>query len=190
MVRACLPVVVAFCTGLAAGGAAAQKVRPLVPTGGMWQSIPYASESPDPGKESTRGIESKASSAILRQAEKSAKSTPAAGPKAKAPRHPVAAAAISEEPPPTTAAARTRELERRLDVLLPGTRLGESMNDPQNPSWRRPRPGRPSGENNTLSLPIDEKGQSGFVARGYNVQPDVQNPHGNTGATIGLRTKF
>ena len=184
MVRACLPALVAVGVGLAAGGTAAQQTRTLVPTGGMRQSIPYVSERAE------RGEESNASSSTLRQAEKSAKSTPASGPKAKAPRHPVAAAAPAEEAPRASAAARTKELERRLDVLLPGTRLGEPMADPENPAWRRPLPGRPSGEKNTLSLPIDEKGQSGFVARGYNVQPDVQNPHGNTGATFGLRTRF
>ena len=64
------------------------------------------------------------------------------------------------------------------------------MADPENPSWRRPRPGRPAGESNTFSLPLDEQGRSGFIARGYNVLPDVQNQHGNTGATFGLRTKF
>jgi hypothetical protein len=69
-------------------------------------------------------------------------------------------------------------------VLLPGTRLGEAMADPENPSWRRPRPGRPTSESNSLSLPFDDKGQSGFVARGYHAEPDVQNQRGNTGATF------
>jgi hypothetical protein len=183
MVRAYLPAVVVFCAGFAA--AAAPPSRPLVPTGGMWQSVPYtadAGERAEPPKTAAK-------------AEPNAKPRPekkaAAAPKPQhPPRHPVAAAAPSENAPPTTAAARTRELERRIDALSPGARLGEPLADPENPSWRRARPGRPAGEHNSLSVPFDEKGQAGFIARGYHAQPDVQNPNGNTGATFGLRTRF
>lgn len=170
---------------MAASAAAPQAAaRRLVPAGGMWQSIPH---QPQVALGSERP---KAGSAVSRRAEKAAKAAPAAGPKARPPRHPVAAASVSEEAPRMTAAARTRELSRRLEALSPGTKLGEPMADPENPAWRRPRPGRPGPEGNSLSLPLDEKGQAGFVARGYHVQPDAQNPQGNTGATFGLRTKF
>ncbi|MBL8661872.1 MAG: hypothetical protein JNM29_03560 [Candidatus Odyssella sp.] len=120
----------------------------------------------------------------------------APAPKPKAPqaapekRRPVAAAAAPAQPPQATAAARAKELERRLDLLLPGTKLGAAIEDRENPSWRRARAGVPSGENNGLSLPFDEAGKAGFLARGYHAQPDVQNPHGNTGATFGLRQRF
>jgi hypothetical protein len=89
-----------------------------------------------------------------------------------------------------TAAARARELARRLEALSPGTRLDEPMLDRENPAWRRPRPGRPGPDGNSFSLPFDESGQAGFVARGYREDPRWNNPHGNTGATFGLRTKF
>ena len=194
MGRACLPAVVAVCASLAlcAGAAAAPPARALVPTGGIWQSIPHKAEREAPGARAKADIAPApklvSANAKARIAAKAAKPAPA--PKARPQRHPVAAAAVSEPAPRTTAAARTKELERRLDVLSPGTKLGEAMSDPENPSWRRARPGRPAGERNSLSVPFDEKGQAGFVARGYHAQPDVQNPHGNTGATFGLRTRF
>ncbi|MFO0990044.1 MAG: hypothetical protein U1F37_22265 [Alphaproteobacteria bacterium] len=109
---------------------------------------------------------------------------------APAKRNPVAAAAPPAQAPRATAAARAKELERRLDILMPGTKLGETIEDRENPSWRRARPGRPAGESNGLSLPFDESGKSGFLARGYHAQPDPQNAHGSTGATFGLRTRF
>ncbi len=201
MGRACLRAVVVVAAGLAvaagAGPADAKRVRPLIPTGGMWQSIPYTSEAADRADSAT----SSTSSATPRAAgeavaAKVAKSAPAAGakgaalPKARAPRHPVAAAAPAEEAPRTSAAARAKELDRRIGVLMPGAKLGEPMPDRENPAWRRPRPGRSGAETNSLSLPLDETGKSGFVARGYHTQPDAQNPQGSTGATFGLRTKF
>ncbi|HEY7611110.1 MAG TPA: hypothetical protein VIF14_17920 [Alphaproteobacteria bacterium] len=166
-----------------------------MPTGGMWQSIPYTADAgergdaPKAGGKTGPSAERNTAAAVKAVTPKTA--TPkTATPKTHPARHPVAAAATSEKAPPVTAAARTRELERRLDALLPGTRLGEPMADPENPSWRRPRPDRAGAENNSLSLPLDEKGLAGLIARGYHVRPDVQNPAGNTGATIGLRTRF
>ena len=191
MGRAGLPAIVAVVAALGAGAAVAKPARPLLPPGGLWQSIPYTSET---GAASEAAETAIAPTFAPKPAPKPARS---AAPKSATPaqaarprRHPVAAAAVSEPPPPATAAARKKELERRLDVLMPGARLGATMNDPQNPSWRRARPGRPAGEPNTLSVPLDETGQSGFLARGYHAQPDVQNPHGNTGATFGVRTRF
>jgi hypothetical protein len=184
-----------MCAGLALaiGAADAKPARPLLPPGGLWQSIPYAPASGASEREPTDETEvaapqPPATAAKTPIATKTATRAPA--PKTHSRRHPVAAAAVSEPAPPATAAARTKELERRLDVLMPGARLGEAVNDPYNPAWRRARPGRAAGEHNTLSVPLDEKGQSGFVARGYHAQPDVQNPHGNTGATFGVRTRF
>lgn len=208
MGRACLHAVIAICAGLAFGAAPAnaKQARPLLPPGGIWQSIPYQSE---------RDAESASAKVEIANAEKrrradkpraakppghekartaakAAKPTPktiaqhAVHPK----RHPVAAAAVPEQAPRTTAAARTKELERRLDILMPGTKLGASIEDRDNPSWRQARPGRPAGERNSFSVPLDEQGQAGFLARGYHAQPDVQNPHGNTGATFGLRQRF
>ena len=193
MGRACLPAIVAVCASLVlcAGAAAANPARTLVPTGGIWQSIPLKADSGVPARSAQANAVpalKPASGANARTAAKTAKRAPA--PKARPPRHPVAAAAVSEPAPRTSAAARTKELERRLDVLMPGTKLGEAMADPENPSWRRARPGRPAGERNSFSVPLDDKGQSGFLARGYHALPDVQNPHGNTGATFGLRTRF
>jgi hypothetical protein len=160
----------------------------------MWQSIPYESEAGElrelPKPPNARPQGAAASSARLRFAHKMSKSAPAAGPSARPRRHPVAAATVSEQAPSVGPAARARELERRLDILAPGTKLGERMLDPDNPSWRRPRPGRINAESNSLSLPFDEKGASGFIAQGYHVQPDAQNPRGNTGATVGLRTRY
>jgi hypothetical protein len=197
MGRACFPAVVAACAALVAAGAVAKEAQPLLPTGGIWQSIPYSAETSEPSESTAVPIRppkpvattSAPTSGIKpRLATKAA--APATAPKPRAPRHPVAAAAVSEEAPHGTAAARTKELERRLDVLMPGTRLGEAMADRENPAWRRARPGRPTGEANSLSVPFDDKGQAGFIARGYHADPDVQNPNGNTGATFGLRTRF
>lgn len=195
MGRACLPAIVAVCAGLAfgAGAADATQARPLLPPpGGLWQSISYPAE---------RDAESKPASALGAAAKPKGKDQAriagagAAKPNPQPPRevrqrHPVAAAAVPERAPPATAAARARELARRLDVLMPGAKLGENLANPYNPSWRRARPGRPTGESNSLSLPFDDTGKAGFLARGYHVRPDVQNPHGNTGATFGLRQLF
>lgn len=199
----------AVCAGLAlgAGATAAKPARPLVPAGGVWQSIPHTPEAdgapsasdkpafrkaPKPAASAKpRRIVQDAKAAKAAKAARAAKAAKIAAPRKVQPqRHPVAAAAVAKPPPRDTAAARTKELERRLDVLMPGTKLGAVIEDPHNPSWRRARPGQPAGESNSLSLPFDEKGQAGFLARGYHAQPDVQNPHGNTGATFGLRTKF
>jgi hypothetical protein len=179
---------------LIAGTAAAAPKRPLLPAGGIFQSIPYE-ESLDGAKGSSSTSQKTATAETPRPVQKAAK--PAAKPapkpvaaKPKPARQPVPAAAVSAPAPSTSAAAKTKELERRIEALSPGTRLGAAMADPENPSWRRARPGRPAGESNSLSVPFDDKGQSGFIARGYHQQPDVQAPNGNTGATFGVRTKF
>jgi len=190
MGRACLLAVVALGAALAAGASAtdAKQARRLEPSGGIWQSIPYKADSgpsESVAQPAAARLITAAGSTKLRPA---AKAAPL--PHAKPSRHPVAAAAVAEAPPPTSAAARTKELERRLDVLMPGARLGEPMADPENPAWRRAHPGRPAADAQTLSVPFDEKGQSGFIARGYHVEPDAQNTKGHTGATFGLRTRF
>jgi hypothetical protein len=203
MGRACLPAVVAIAAALIAGAAAAQQARPLLPKGGMWQSIPYKAEveesvdgpkGPAPASKitasATTSEKTTTATAKPRPAPKPAKIATATPPNAKPQRKPVPAAAISEPPPRAGAAAAARELERRIGILSPGAKLNEPMADPDNPSWRRARPGRPAGEANSLSVPFDEKGQAGFVARGYHQQPDVQAPNGNTGATFGVRTRF
>lgn len=208
MGRACLHAIVAICAGLAFGAASvsAKPTRPLLPPGGIWQSIPY---QPEHDAESTSAKVEIASAEKRRRLDKPRAAKPQGNEKARAAvkaakaspkaiaqraaqpkRHPVAAAAVPEQAPRTTAAARTKELERRLDILMPGTKLGASIEDRDNPSWRQARPGRPAGERNSLSVPLDEQGQAGFLARGYHAQPDVQNPHGNTGATFGLRQRF
>ena len=208
MGRACLHAIVAICAGLAFGAApaSAKQARPLLPPGGIWQSIPYQAER---DAESTSAKIDAANAEKLRRPHKPRAAKPQSSEKARAAakvakpspkaiaqraappkRHPVAAAAVPEQAPRATAAARTKELERRLGILMPGTKLGASIEDRDNPSWRQARPGRPAGERNSLSVPLDEKGQAGFLARGYHAQPDVQNPHGNTGATFGLRQKF
>jgi hypothetical protein len=209
MGRACIPAIVALCAGLAFGAvpASARQAPPLLPTGGTWQSIPYQAEGDaeirpakteiaDAGKrqrpDRPRAAATPHGKEKARVTAKAAKPSPKAGAQraAQPKRHPVAAAAVPEQAPRATAAARTKELERRLDVLMPGTKLGTAIEDKDNPSWRRARPGRPAGESNSLSLPFDDKGHAGFLARGYHARPDVQNPHGNTGATFGLRQKF
>jgi hypothetical protein len=196
MGRACIPAIVALCAGLASGTApASANQAPLLPTGGIWQSIPYQPESDAesrPAKIEIADAAKPRGKEKPRAAIKAAKPSPKTGVQrtAQPKRHPVAAAAVPEQAPSATAAARTKELERRLDILMPGTKLGAAIEDRDNPSWRRARPGRPTGESNSLSLPFDDKGQAGFLARGYHARPDVQNPHGNTGATFGLRQKF
>jgi hypothetical protein len=176
---------------LSAGAAVAKPPRPLLPPGGPWQSIPHTSASGAASETDETAIAPTfAPKPVIKPASSAAPRAAKPARAARAQRHPVAAAAVSQPSPPATAAARTKELERRLDVLMPGTKLGAAMSDPENPSWRRARPGRPGSEHNTLSVPLDERGQSGFLARGYHAQPDVQNPHGNTGATFGVRTRF
>jgi hypothetical protein len=186
------PVLVVACAALAAGGAEAKETQPLLPTGGIWQSIPYSaepSEPSDPTAVPTLPPKPVATTSAKPRLATNAVAL-ATAPKLRAQRHPVAAAAVSEEAPLGTAAARTEELGRRLDVLMPGAKLNETIADRENPAWRRARPGRPSGEPNSLSVPFDEKGQASFIARGYHADPDVQNPNGNTGATFGVRTRF
>lgn len=203
MGRAGIHALVAVLASVIAGAAiaAAEPARPpkraLLPPGGIWQSIPYQAESEPSESTPVESLSPPmiAASAKPRVAEASRADDKPMGAKAPAPkarpaRHPVAAADTAEQAPRSSAAARTKELERRLDVLMPGAKLNETMYDPDNPAWRRARPGRPGGEHNTFSVPFDDKGQSGFVARGYHALPDVQNPHGNTGATFGLRTRF
>jgi hypothetical protein len=190
MGRAYYPVIVAICASAIAGGAAAAQQRPLLPPGGMWQSIPYEDSLDGPKAPSTTTSQKAEKIGPSLKAVKPAATKPVAVVKPKQPRQPVPAAAVSEPAPNSSAAARTKELERRIGILSPGTKLGEAMADPENPAWRRPRPGRPAGEANSLSVPFDERGQSGFIARGYHQQPDVQVPKGNTGATFGVRTRF
>jgi hypothetical protein len=196
---ACLSAVLAVCAGLAIGtvAAKAKEARPLLPTGGVWQSVPYQAvrgAEADPAKRELAAAERARAAAKPQRKEKSRIAANAAKPKtlraAPPKRRPIAAAAVPEQAPRVTAAARAKELERRLDILMPGTKLGAAIENRDSPPWRRARPGRPAGESNSLSLPFDETGQADFLARGYHAQPDVQNPHGNTGATFGLRTKF
>lgn len=207
MGRACLPAVVAVAAALVAGAALAQQARPLLPKGGMWQSIPYKAEieesvdgpkgpaaapkaSATTSQKTAPTQKTKIVAAKPRPAPKPAKVAAAAPPKAKPQRHPVPAAAVSEPPPRASAAASAKELERRIGILSPGAKLNEPMADPENPSWRRARPGRPAADGQSLTLPFDDKGQAGFHARGYHAEPDVQNSKGNTGATFGVRTRF
>ena len=195
MGRACLSAIIAICAGLALGAAPAnaKPARLLLPPGGVWQSIPYHAESNAESRPAKAVARAKKAQAAIKPRGNDKARAKAAAPKARREarqRHPVAAAAVPERAPRTTAAARAKELERRLDVLMPGTKLGANIDDPYNPAWRRGRLGRPAGESNSLSLPFDDKGQAGFLARGYHARPDVQNPHGNTGATFGLRQRF
>ncbi len=172
MVRARLAAVFAVCAGLGFGTSAAVADEAMMPPGGLWQSIPYESERTPVRTEIASLPQSKLA------------------PKMRPRRHPVPAAAVPERAPRASAAARAKELDRRLGVLMPGTKLGANIANPYAPAWRRAHPGRPAGEDNSLSLPFDDSGRAGFLARGYHAQPDVQNPHGNTGATFGLRQRF
>jgi hypothetical protein len=199
MGRACLPAVVAIVAALVTSAAVAQQVRPLLPKGGMWQSIPYEAEESVDGPKGPAAAPKTTASATTSQkittvtakpTAKPAKVATATPPNAKPQRKPVPAAAISEPPPRASAAASAKELERRIGILSPGAKLNEPMADRDNPSWRRARPGRPAADGQSLTLPFDDKGQAGFHARGYHAEPDVQNTKGNTGATFGLRTRF
>ena len=199
MGRACIQAVFLICAGLAsvAGAASATETRPPVPVGKTWQPVPHRAErnaEAKPAKPVSAAAEKRRGAARAQGKDKPRLAAKAAKQKAphaaSAKRHPVAAAAVPEQPPRTTAAGRAKELERRLDILMPGTKLGAAIEDRENPSWRRARPGHPAGESNALSVPLDDAGKAGFLARGYHAQPDVQNPHGNTGATFGLRTRF
>ncbi|MCW5772040.1 MAG: hypothetical protein KIT16_10430 [Rhodospirillaceae bacterium] len=194
-----------------AGSAAAQQAQrvALLPAGGMWQGVPYAATrerapAAKPAsiplrREEKRAAPKKAPPIAHRdKVERAAKAAPAAGPKARPPRHAVAAAA----PPPTAPASRTAgpgpmgpaarasELSRRIGILAPGAKLGEPIFDPDNPPWRRTPADRVGPDGRALALPLDDTGRSGIVARGYREEPSWSNPHGNTGATFGLRTKF
>jgi hypothetical protein len=144
----------------------------------MWQSIPYGEER----KESAEPLKPAAST----------KRAPTSVVRAAAPpkraRRPVAASTPAE--PPRTSAAQTRELQRRIEALAPGTKLGRPIVDPQNPHWRRPRPGSTGPDGRDLAMPFDDSGRSGFVARGYHTDPNWENPRGTLGATFGLRAKF
>lgn len=193
MGRACLSAAILISAGLAfgAGTADANEARPPQQAVGVG---PSAARDTATKSEKLAGAAAERRRTVVKPKSKDKARAAAPAPKARQPapekRRPVAAAAAPAQPPQATAAARAKELERRLDLLLPGTKLGAAIEDRENPSWRRARAGVPSGENNGLSLPFDEAGKAGFLARGYHAQPDVQNPHGNTGATFGLRQRF
>jgi hypothetical protein len=87
-------------------------------------------------------------------------------------------------------AARARELSRRIAILAPGMTLGHPVFDPENPPWRHKDLGRAGPDGRAFSMPFDDSGRAGFVARGYREEPSWDNPNGNTGATFGVRTKF
>jgi hypothetical protein len=164
--------------GAGAAGAAAQQARTLAPTGGMWQSLPPAAAKRDkPQAAKQAGVERKP-----RRAAKAAAAKPA--------RKPVAAAAVAKDPPRITAAGNARELSRRIEILAPGMKLGQSIHDPENPRWRRPNAGRAGPDGRDFSVPFDDSGRAGIIARGHHEDPSWHNPHGNLGATFGLRTKF
>lgn len=199
MGRACLQAIFLACAGLASAGgvAAAAEARPPLPAGAASRSVPYRADlyaEATPAKPVGATAEKRRAAARPQSKEKPRLAAKAAKQKAahaaSAKRHPVAAAAVPEQPPRATAAGRAKELERRLDILMPGTKLGAAIEDRENPSWRRARRGDPAGEHNALAVPLDDAGKAGLLARGYHAQPDVQNPHGNTGATFGLRTRF
>jgi len=175
--------------------ATAQQSRGLIPDGGTWQSIRYTGEQ----RERANLLEpSTPALAVLPNIKRMADLAPKAAPPtiaapkkmARTPRNPVAAAMPTEEPAHLGAAAKTRELSRRLEALLPGTKLDQPIADPDNPSWRRAQPGRPGPEGNALAFPFDDSGRAGLVARGYHQDPTWENPRGNIGATFGLRTRF
>jgi hypothetical protein len=174
-VRFCFLLVGASALAAAASDARAQS-RGLVPMGGMWQSIPYTDEPKDGATRAEPAMPAPAKATRI-----------AAAPKAA--RRPVAAS-TPEEPPRASAAAKTLELARRIDALSPGTKLDQPIHDPQNPPWRRARPGAAGPDGRELSLPFDDTGRAGFVARGYHQDPNWENPRGNVGATFGLRTRF
>jgi len=191
--------------GASALGAAAQQSRSLTPRGGMWQSLPYTDEQREranglepsppaivapPKIKRVAALEPKA--ALLKSAAPKSAAPKAAAPKTapKTPRNPVAAATPPEAPARPSAAGKTRELSRRLEALVPGSRLDQPIADPENPNWRRAHAGSPGAETRTFAVPFDDSGRSGFVARGYHQNPTWENPRGNIGATFGLRTKF
>ena len=161
----------------AAPAAAQQSSRAHAPAGGMWQSIPYIADATQPSER----VEPTTP-------ERAARVAPNSGPKVERPqRKPVAAAAPE---PHMGEAAKSRELSRRIEILSPGTKLGEPMADPENPAWRRRRADRAGPDGRDFAVPLDENGQSGLIARGHREDPAWNNPNGNIGATFGLRTRF
>jgi len=177
MARVRLSVAIALCAGFAAP-VAAEPVNILSPSEGAWE---FLASVPD------RTPEPRADNATL---ELSAKNAPLLAPAARPrpQRRPAAAAAMAAVAPQTRGFASMTEFERRLDALMPGTRLGEAIRDAETPTWRRARPGPVGTEHNGVWLSLDER--AGLFARGYHVQPDAQNPNGHTGATFGVRTRF
>jgi hypothetical protein len=183
MIRA-LPITLLVLVAGASGAAAQHKIaRPLLPNGGMWQSIPYsvADAKPDTPRNAERASPARVVAKATMPARLEAQPTA---------RKPVPAAAVPPQPPAETAAARTKELSRRIGILSPGAKLDEPINDPDNPAWRRRAADRPGVEGRDFSVPIDESGKAGFVARGYRQEPTWSNPNGNTGATVSLRQRF
>jgi len=167
-----------FLGASAAGVAAQQKTAPAARSAGSaWQSIPHMAATAERG-----AVTAKLKAPAAR---KSATASPA-----KARRNPAPAAYVPKRAPVDTAAARTRELSRRLDVLAPGAKLGEPMNDPENPSWRRRVRGQATAESRAFSMPLDDSGRSGFVARAYHGDRSWYNTNSSTGATLGIRTRF
>lgn len=183
MARVRLSVAIALCAVLAAAPCAAEPANILAPSDAasapiVWEFLASVPDTkPEP----------RADNATLELSPKNAPLlAPAARPHPQ--RRPVAAAAIAAPAPQIRGFASMTELERRLDALMPGTRLGEAIRDAETPAWRRARPGLLGAEHNGLWLSLDDR--AGLFARGYHVQPDAQNPNGNTGATVGVRARF
>jgi hypothetical protein len=190
MTRTLTMALLMFAAG-ASGAAAQQKSpRPLLPAGGMWQSIPHETAGAERPRQTAKA-EPRQKPERAAPARITAKATVPARSKAQpAPRNPVPAAAVPSQPPAETAAARTRELARRIGMLSPGAKLDEAIDDPDNPAWRRRPADRPGADGRDFAVPIDDTGKAGFIARGYHQNPAWNNPNGNLGATVGLRQKF
>jgi hypothetical protein len=147
----------------------------LVPKGGMWQSIPF---EPLPCE-------------CVSQVERAFDAAPAAGPpRLRSVQSGTTSGAPRTANPPRGERAKAKELARRIAILAPGTTLGQPMADPDNPPWRRINTGRPVPDASGLALPLDDKGRAGIVARGYREEPSWNNRHGNTGAILGVKTRF
>lgn len=183
MARVRLSAAIALCAGFAATSAAAEPANVLAPSEGASSPMAWEFLASVPDTKA----EPRAANATLELSPKNAPLlAPAARPRPQ--RRPVAAAAIAAPAPQFRGFASMTQLERRLDALMPGTRLGEAFRDAETPAWRRARPGLLGAEHNGLWLSLDDR--AGLFARGYHVQPDAQNPNGNTGATVGVRARF
>ncbi|MGH7003962.1 MAG: hypothetical protein ACREIP_08445, partial [Alphaproteobacteria bacterium] len=150
---------------------AAQQSAPHapLPSGWMWRSTPYTAAMADrPPEPAARVTPARKPERIATTASAPARTKPSS-------RRPVPAAAVPAQPPRQAAAAKTRDLARRIEALAPGTKLDQPMNDPDNPSWRRRHAERAGIEGRDFSMPIDQKGEAGFVARGYHQDPSWYN---------------